>query len=176
MGSTDALTKISADPKSSSYFDITLNQLKQLMEMKNAEAKKKIDDTYGGLKSFALKLKTNTQAGLTGEATDLTMRVKEFGRNSIPPKPAKSIFRLAFEALQDTTLIMLMICAVISVGLSFYHPPADAVDEENSRVSAEDTANLEWIEGVAVSVLLISVLTVVDHLKIRIKFFNKSHH
>jgi len=136
---------------SSSSFGLNLKQLKELMELKNAEVKKKVDDDYGGLKEFALKLKTDMMRGLTGESNDLALRVKEFGKNQIPPKPPKSIFRLAFEALQDTTLIMLMICAVISIGLSFYHPPSDAVEEENSRVASSDTANLDWIEGVAVS-------------------------
>ncbi len=145
---------VSSQAKQSSSYGLSLNQLKELMELKNADVKKKIDDDYGGLKSFADKLKTDINKGLTGDTSDLALRVKEFGKNQIPPKPPKSIFRLAFEALQDTTLIMLMICAVISVGLSFYHPPADAVDEEISRVPAETTQNLEWIEGVAVSCFL----------------------
>jgi P-type Ca2+ transporter type 2B len=141
----------STTPSSSSSFGLTLKQLQELMELKNVEVKKKVDEEYGGLKSFALKLKTDTMRGLTGESNDLALRTKEFGKNQIPPKPAKSIFRLAFEALQDTTLIMLMICAVISIGLSFYHPPSDAVEEENSRTGTSDTTNLDWIEGVAVS-------------------------
>ena len=136
---------------SPSSFGLNLKQLKELMELKNVEVRKKVDDEYGGLKEFALKLKTDTMRGLTGESNDLALRVKEFGKNQIPPKAPKSIFRLAFEALQDTTLIMLMICAVISIGLSFYHPPSDAVEEENSRVPSSDIGNLEWIEGVAVS-------------------------
>lgn len=142
---------------SSSYFQITLNQLKELMEMKNAEAKKKIDDSYGGLKSFSLKLKTDSKSGLSGEVSDLAKRVKEFGKNEIPPKPPKSIFQLAFEALQDTTLIMLMICSVVSIGLSFYHPPSDAIDEENSRTGTTDSTNVDWIEGVAVRFIFLSL-------------------
>jgi Ca2+ transporting ATPase len=30
-----------------------------------------------------------------------------------------------WEALQDITLIILIVAAVISLGLSFYHPPED---------------------------------------------------
>jgi P-type Ca2+ transporter type 2B len=141
----------STSSPSSNSFGLTLNQLKELMELKNAEVKKKVDDDYGGLKAFAFKLKTDTMRGLTGESDDLEARVKEFVKNFIPPKPPKSIFRLAFEALQDTTLIMLMICAVISVGLSFYHPAPDELEEEFSRVKTDTIGSLEWIEGVAVS-------------------------
>lgn len=61
--------------------------------------------------------------GLTGELNDLTARKSAYGTNVIPPKPPKSFFRLAFEAVQDTTLIILIVAAVVSLGLSFYRPP-----------------------------------------------------
>jgi hypothetical protein len=35
-----------------------------------------------------------------------------------------------FEALQDVTLVILIICAVISFGLSFYHPGEDTFEAE----------------------------------------------
>ena len=158
MAPSGSTIKNNASPLSSPSFGLNLNQLKELMELKNIDVKKKIDDEYGGLKSFADKLKTDTTRGLTGETNDLTLRIKEFGKNQIPPKPAKSIFRLAFEALQDTTLIMLMICSVISIGLSFYHPPSDPVDEENSRVATTDTTNVDWIEGVAVRLCVLLLI------------------
>lgn len=56
------------------------------------------------------------------DETDLAARAIVFGRNEIPPKPPKTFFRLMFDALQDITLVILIICAVVSFGLSFYHP------------------------------------------------------
>ncbi len=35
-----------------------------------------------------------------------------------------------FEALQDVTLVILVICAFISFGLSFYHPSDDNFEAE----------------------------------------------
>ena len=65
----------------------------------------------------------------TGEAmpqpADLAARKDVFGANLIPPKPPKSFFMLAFEAVQDTTLIILIVAAIVSLGLSFYRPPHD---------------------------------------------------
>ena len=58
------------------------------------------------------------------------MRVAAFGRNEIPPKPPKTFFRLMFEALQDTTLVILIICAIISFCLSFYHPGGETFEAE----------------------------------------------
>ena len=53
-----------------------------------------------------------------------------FGKNEIPPRAPKLFIQLAFEASQDTTLIILMVCAILSIGLSFYHPPDVTVTEE----------------------------------------------
>ena len=138
-------------------YGITVRELKDLMELKALEFKQKLYDDFGGMEELANRLRTNLKLGITGN--DLEKRIKSFGKNEIPPKPPKSIFRLAFEALQDTTLIMLMVCAVISIGLSFYHPPADNSDETIRLVSTE-TMNLEWVEGVAIAIAVIVVVSV----------------
>ena len=59
-------------------------------------------------------------SGLSGSPADLEHRRKEFGTNVIPPKPPKSFFQLVWEAIQDVTLIILLVAALISLGLSFY--------------------------------------------------------
>lgn len=61
--------------------------------------------------------------GLTGDPADLEKRREVFGRNLIPPKKPKTFLQLVWEALQDVTLIILEIAAMISLGLSFYQPP-----------------------------------------------------
>lgn len=61
--------------------------------------------------------------GLSGNPFDLENRHKAFGQNFIPPKKAKTFLQLVWEALQDVTLIILEVAAIISLGLSFYHPP-----------------------------------------------------
>lgn len=53
-----------------------------------------------------------------------------FGQNFIPPKKAKTFLQLVWEALQDVTLIILEIAAIISLGLSFYHPPGGDNERE----------------------------------------------
>ena len=105
------------------------------------------------------------------------MRLAAFGRNEIPPKPPKTFFQLMFEALQDVTLVILIICALISFVLSFYHPTGDTFEAEikpsKSRtcsgrrdstivfvfVSAEE-ANVEWIEGAAIIIAVVVVVLV----------------
>lgn len=62
-------------------------------------------------------------AGLDGNSEDIDRRKEEFGQNLIPPKKPKTFVQLVWEALQDVTLIILEVAAIISLGLSFYRPP-----------------------------------------------------
>ena len=145
---------MSKEISSQSLYEVKVSELKHLMQAKGNEAKE-ILANLGGTQSIVQKLHTDTLNGL--DETDLENRVKAFGKNQIPPKPSKSIFILAFEAIQDATLFMLLICAVISIGLYFYHPPSDTIAED-VRHSSTGEMNLEWVEGVAI---LIAVLIVV---------------
>lgn len=61
-------------------------------------------------------------SGLSGSAADMEHRRDTFGSNTIPPKPPKTFMQLVWEALQDVTLIILEIAALVSLGLSFYKP------------------------------------------------------
>lgn len=67
--------------------------------------------------------------GLSGSDADIQHRRDTFGSNMIPPKPPKTFLQLVWEALQDVTLIILEIAALVSLGLSFYHPSDDNARE-----------------------------------------------
>ena len=69
---------------------------------------------------------------MPGDAADVQRRKEAFGCNYIEPKPPKAFLRLVWEALQDVTLIMLIVAAVISLGLSFYQPPESHDDSDLS--------------------------------------------
>ena len=70
------------------------------------------------------------RSGLPSDENDLCIRQTAFGRNEMPPKVPKTFLRLMFEALQDVTVVILIIYAVISFGLSFYHPGGDTFEAE----------------------------------------------
>lgn len=63
--------------------------------------------------------------GLSGSKVDTDHRREVFGSNVIPPKPPKTFLQLVWEALQDITLIILEVAAIVSLGLSFYQPADD---------------------------------------------------
>lgn len=83
---------------------------------------------------FSNALFPPTPAGLDGNSEDIERRKTEFGQNLIPPKKPKTFVQLVWEALQDVTLIILEVAAIISLGLSFYRPPNAERQSELSPV------------------------------------------
>ncbi|XP_042766773.1 plasma membrane calcium-transporting ATPase 2 isoform X2 [Panthera tigris] len=142
-------------------FGCTMEELRSLMELRGTEAVVKIKETYGDTEAICRRLKTSPVEGLPGTAPDLEKRKQIFGQNFIPPKKPKTFLQLVWEALQDVTLIILEIAAIISLGLSFYHPPGENNEGcATAQGGAEDEGEAEagWIEGAAI---LLSVICVV---------------
>ncbi|XP_070789777.1 plasma membrane calcium-transporting ATPase 2 isoform X4 [Pituophis catenifer annectens] len=142
-------------------FGCTLQDLRSLMELRGMEAVVKIKETYGDTEGLCRHLNTSPIEGLPGTTADLDKRRLIFGKNFIPPKKPKTFLQLVWEALQDVTLIILEIAAIISLGLSFYHPPGEGNEACAAAAGgAEDEGEAEagWIEGAAI---LLSVICVV---------------
>ncbi|KAM5182452.1 plasma membrane calcium-transporting ATPase 4-like isoform 2-T3 [Mantella aurantiaca] len=145
-------------------FGCSVEELREIMELRGGEAVIRIRDTYGGVPNICRRLKTSPVEGLSGNLTDLEKRRQEFGKNFIPPKKAKTFLQLVWEALQDVTLIILEIAAIISLGLSFYHPPGgdnEACGEASGGVEDEGESQAGWIEGAAIlfSVIIVVLVT-----------------
>ncbi|XP_065742691.1 plasma membrane calcium-transporting ATPase 1 isoform X6 [Phocoena phocoena] len=104
-------------------FGITLAELRALMELRSTDALRKIQESYGDVYGICARLKTSPNEGLSGNPADIERREAVFGKNFIPPKKPKTFLQLVWEALQDVTLIILEIAAIVSLGLSFYQPP-----------------------------------------------------
>uniref|UniRef100_UPI003B674C76 plasma membrane calcium-transporting ATPase 4 isoform X1 n=1 Tax=Notamacropus eugenii TaxID=9315 RepID=UPI003B674C76 len=143
-------------------FGCSVMELRRLMELRRSEAVVQLEEHFGGVLGLCEKLQTSHIDGLSGNPADLERRKHVFGVNFIPPKKAKTFLELVWEALQDVTLIILEVAAIISLGLSFYRPPGDNSDMEcgQSKIGATDEGEAEtgWIEGAAI---LFSVIVVV---------------
>ncbi|XP_053154081.1 plasma membrane calcium-transporting ATPase 3 isoform X3 [Hemicordylus capensis] len=142
-------------------FGCTLSELRSLMELRGAEALQKVQETYTDVNGLCRRLKTSPTEGLSDNVADLEKRRQIYGQNFIPPKKPKTFLQLVWEALQDVTLIILEIAAIISLGLSFYAPPGEESEAcGNVAAGAEDEGESEagWIEGAAI---LLSVICVV---------------
>uniref|UniRef100_A0A8C7MVX6 Calcium-transporting ATPase n=1 Tax=Oncorhynchus kisutch TaxID=8019 RepID=A0A8C7MVX6_ONCKI len=134
-------------------FNCSLKELRSLMELRGPEGIARIQECYGDVEGLCTRLRTSPIHGLGGHADDIARRKEEFGQNVIPPKKPKTFLQLVWEALQDVTLIILEVAAIISLGLSFYRPPDAA-----GGVEDEGEADAGWIEGAAI---LLSVVCVV---------------
>ncbi|XP_071676093.1 probable calcium-transporting ATPase 9, plasma membrane-type [Lolium perenne] len=68
---------------------------------------------HGGVDGISKKVRSAFDRGVS--ATDLDTRQSIYGVNRYAEKPSRSFWSFVWDALQDTTLIILMVCALLSV-------------------------------------------------------------
>uniref|UniRef100_A0A8C6PCV7 Calcium-transporting ATPase n=1 Tax=Nothobranchius furzeri TaxID=105023 RepID=A0A8C6PCV7_NOTFU len=141
-------------------FSCSLQELGSLMALRGEEAITRIHESFGDVSGLCVRLRTSPVDGLDGNPEDIAKRKEEFGQNVIPPKKPKTFLQLVWEALQDATLIILEVAAIISLGLSFYSPPVEKQSCSTSVGGVEEEGETEtgWIESAAI---LLSVVCVV---------------
>uniref|UniRef100_UPI00358F9F25 plasma membrane calcium-transporting ATPase 2-like isoform X2 n=1 Tax=Myxine glutinosa TaxID=7769 RepID=UPI00358F9F25 len=147
-----------------SPFGCSTKDLRCLMELRGGEGLQRLNEYYGGIHGLCERLKTSPTEGLSGSMADMEKRLQTFGRNTIPPQKPKAFLRLVWEALQDVTLIILEVAALVSLGLSLYPTPKDIQADCGEAVSgAEDEGESKagWIEGTAIflSVAVVVLVT-----------------
>lgn len=108
---------------------------------------------FGDIDGLLASLGSHAKDGLpkkqvTQEA--LEQRRLEFGSNELPEPPPKSLFSFAFEALQDPIIILLIVCAIVSLTLGLI--------PQTQRAGEESTG---WVDGAAILVA-VAVVTCVD--------------
>ncbi|KAH7478389.1 hypothetical protein IWW34DRAFT_654902 [Fusarium oxysporum f. sp. albedinis] len=128
--------------------------LNQLLDPKSLYVLKGL----GGLPGLARSLNVDLKAGLSVDElnTQNCPRIKVFGRNQLPPKKPKSIWRLAWITFQEAVLIMLTVAGTISLALGLY---------ETFGVSHQpgDPTPVDWVEGVAILGAVLIVVVVASH-------------
>ncbi|XP_021750992.1 putative calcium-transporting ATPase 11, plasma membrane-type [Chenopodium quinoa] len=77
----------------------------------------KIQDlkAHGGVEGIAEKISASFKNGVSSNETE--QRENIFGANRFIEKPARSFWSFVWDALQDLTLIILLVCAAVSVGV-----------------------------------------------------------
>jgi len=140
-------------------FPIEIKELTDMMQVQLRQSEQQeYLNKHGHFEGMAKKLRSNLTTGLSSSNTqDLEARRNQFGRNEIPQKPPKPFWILMWEAVQDTTLIILIICAIISLVLSVVFHSENKLDEE---FAASKEPNVEWIEGLAILVAVVVVVFV----------------
>ncbi|KAK4841559.1 hypothetical protein QYF36_006450 [Acer negundo] len=72
-------------------------------------------ESHGGIGGLAKEVSVSLNDGVV--SSDLSIRQEIYGMNRYAEKPPRSFWTFVWDALQDLTLIILIICAVVSMGV-----------------------------------------------------------
>ncbi|KAL3592751.1 hypothetical protein D5086_011391 [Populus alba] len=70
----------------------------------------------GGVEGVATVLGTNSKIGITGHDQEVSRRREMFGSNTYHKPPPKGFFFFVMDAFKDTTILILLVCAALSLG------------------------------------------------------------
>ncbi|KAL2529560.1 Calcium-transporting ATPase 1 [Forsythia ovata] len=107
-------------------FEICADELGSIVEGHNLSKLR----VHGGVEGIADKLSTKLNNGISISDDSLNRRREIFGINKFAESPAKGFWLFVWEALQDTTLMILAVCALVSliVGIATEGWPKGAHD------------------------------------------------
>ncbi|GKV20116.1 hypothetical protein SLEP1_g30279 [Rubroshorea leprosula] len=91
---------------------IDKNRLALLVKEKNSASL----DQLGGVEGVATALRTDSENGIRDDAGEVRKRQDIFGSNTYHMRPPKGLFYFVVDALKDTTIIILLVCAALSLG------------------------------------------------------------
>lgn len=122
-------------------YEVTVKLLASLNVSQSATENKLHLDDYGGPEYLAKNMNVNSKSGLMREQVPHQKRI--FGANFFPDSPMESYWSLLLEALSDSTLVILMIAAVVSLVIGTYQDPV-----------------VGWVEGAAILIAVFAVSSI----------------
>ncbi|KAK6929895.1 Cation-transporting P-type ATPase, N-terminal [Dillenia turbinata] len=108
---TPSFTVLDIEPRSY-YSRIDQEPLIKLVKDKNVDLLLQL----GGVEGVTSALKSHSENGIKGNDEDVAHRQEVFGSNTYNQPPTKSFFHFVVEALKDFTILILLACAVLSLG------------------------------------------------------------
>ncbi|PIN18445.1 Calcium-transporting ATPase [Handroanthus impetiginosus] len=94
-------------------FNTELNRRKLTEMVKNMNSDNL--QSFSGIEDIAKLLKTDSENGINGDEEDLSERRKTFGSNTYQKPPSKGLIHFVVEAFRDTTILILLTCAALSL-------------------------------------------------------------
>ena len=135
-------------------YGITATELSKLVEDRQEGSLNVLERVYEGVSGLAKLLDSDVVNGLQGSEADYLIRREEFGSNQLELDKPASFFELCLEAIQDPTLIVLLVAATVSLGTGIYQ---SVIHHDN-----------EYIEGLSIILTVIVVVLVAagtDYMK-----------
>ncbi|XVF06307.1 hypothetical protein REPUB_Repub06bG0036100 [Reevesia pubescens] len=132
-----------------------------LAKMVTEKSLQSLSDEYGGVKQVATLLQSDLKNGIPGDDVDIVLRTKVFGANKYQKQPAKSFLSFVLEAFKDTIIIILLVCAVLSL--------AFGIKQHGLKEG--------WYDGgsIIVAVVLVVVVSAVSNYRQSKQFEELSH-
>ena len=137
----------SSPQKPVSFLSVDPKILSDMVRDKNFESL----NHFGGVKQLVLVLETDVKRGINGSEADVVLRRSVFGANKYQKPPPKSFLSFVIEALKDTTIIILLACAVLSLAFGI----------------KQDGWKDGWYDGgsIVVAVVLVVAVSAVSNFK-----------
>lgn len=126
-------------------------------ELAALHEKAKDYERLGRLNGIAKRLQVHSfEEGIKGSPEDMEKRWEVFGRNTYAEKPSKGFLVFVWEALQDMTLMILIVCAIASLVIG---------------ISTEGLSE-GWHDGVGIllSILIVVLVTAVSDYRQSLQF------
>lgn len=105
---------------------------------------------FGGVDGLAHRLGTSLDKGMHDDLVEIQKHRDEFGANTYPRQPPKPFFSFVLDACKDPTLIILMVCAVLSL--------ASGIKSHGIKEG--------WYDGASIAfavILVVLVTSISDH-------------
>ena len=99
---------------------------------------------WGGVEGLAELLATDLENGLNETEEQLGSRRNHYGANTYPEKSTKGFWSFVWDACQDVTLIILMVCAIVSLATGLW----------------TEGVQKGWYEGTSIGVAVFLVIAV----------------
>ncbi|CAG9314516.1 unnamed protein product [Blepharisma stoltei] len=127
------------------HFDVKPDVLCDFFILENINHGKSLEglNNLGGIDGLAAKLKTDKKAGINMDKELIKKRKSYYGSNKPQAKKERTFMEMVWEALEDTTLRILIAAALISLVVGIWEDPEEG-----------------WLEGVAILVAVVIVVLV----------------
>mmetsp|Transcript_37554 Transcript_37554/g.101818 ORF Transcript_37554/g.101818 Transcript_37554/m.101818 type:complete len:1270 (+) Transcript_37554:110-3919(+) len=127
---------------------------KQLEKLMSEKEQAQMDTLGGSVEGIAAKLDSNCADGLRSNDADIKKRMAHFGENFFDEKELTTYLELIIEGAKDPTVIMLIICALVSAVTEFVEPPGgcgahedDHADHDHSPSMAPTVGSRRLFDG-----------------------------
>ncbi|KAI9190864.1 uncharacterized protein BJ171DRAFT_481538 [Polychytrium aggregatum] len=116
----DSHQAIAVESRRLQSFSLTPDQLKKLFDNRDVEDLRTLLGPDTTLKALLQALGTDAVRGISADATELEHRRSTFKTNTLPSAPASTIWELLWDAVTDTTLLVLIAAAFVDLGVGIY--------------------------------------------------------